>query len=54
MKNYFTPEWLSWVFTFAIIIPVLLIAVFARKNSPHQKQNLILGSIIFRTYPDDV
>lgn len=47
MKNYFTPEWLSWVFAFAIIIPVMLIAVFTRKNSPHQKQNLIFGSIIF-------
>lgn len=46
MKNYFTPEWLSWVFAFAIIIPVMMIAVFARKNSPHQKQNLVFGSII--------
>lgn len=46
MKNYFTPEWLSWVFAFAIIIPVMLIAAFARKNSPHERQNLVFGSII--------
>lgn len=46
MKNYFTPEWLSWFFVLAITIPVILIAVFARKNSLYQKQNLVFGSII--------
>jgi len=46
MKNYFTPEWLSWAFAFAIIVPVILIAAFARKYSPNQKQNLVFSSII--------
>lgn len=46
MKNYYTPDWLSLVFAFAIINPVILIVAFARKNSPQQKQNLIFGSII--------
>ena len=46
MKNYFTPEWLSWDFAFAIIIPVMLIAALARKNSPHEKQNFVFGNII--------
>jgi hypothetical protein len=46
MKNFHTPEWLSWVFASAIIIPVILIAAFARKNSPKQKKTLVFTSII--------
>ena len=48
MKNYFTPEWLSWFFVFAIITPVLLIASFAKRNSPPKKQNYVfVGILIF-------
>ncbi|WP_305952349.1 hypothetical protein [Emticicia oligotrophica] len=46
MKNYFTPEWLSWVFTFAISIPIILIASFAKRNSPPRKQNYVFIGII--------
>jgi hypothetical protein len=48
VKNYFTPEWLSWFFVFAIITPVLLIASFAKRNSPPKKQNYVfVGILIF-------
>jgi hypothetical protein len=46
MKNYYTPEWLSWVFPLAMIFPVIMIATFARKNSSTHQQNLVFGSII--------
>lgn len=45
MKNYFTPEWLSWVFAFAIIIPVMMLAFFARKNSSSKNQNQVFTGI---------
>lgn len=46
MKNYFTPEWLSWVFAFAIMIPIIMIASFAKKSSQPQKQNFVFGSVL--------
>lgn len=46
MKNYFTPEWLSWFFVFAIITPILLIASFAKRNSPPKKQNYVFVCIL--------
>jgi hypothetical protein len=46
MKNYYTPEWLSWVFPLAMIFPVIMIATFARKNSSTHQQSLVFGSIL--------
>jgi hypothetical protein len=46
MKTYYTPDFLSLIFGIAILIPIILIATFARKNSPTEKQNLIFVSII--------
>ncbi len=46
MKNYFTPEWLSWIFAFAIMIPVILISLFEKKNSPLQKQKQVFSVIL--------
>ncbi|MFY7909080.1 MAG: hypothetical protein ACOVO2_05990 [Emticicia sp.] len=46
MKTYYTPEWLSIVFIFAITIAVILIASAVRRNSPSQKQNLTFASVL--------
>jgi hypothetical protein len=46
MKNYYTPEWLSVIFVFAIAFPIFLIAHAAKQNAPHAKQNAVFYSII--------
>lgn len=46
MKTYYTPEWLSIVFLFAILIAVMLIALFAKRNSPSKKQNIVFVSVL--------
>lgn len=46
MKTYYTPDWLSIVFIFAISIAVILIASAAKRNSPPQKQNIVFVSVL--------
>lgn len=46
MKTYYTPEWLSIAFPFAILIAVMLISLFAKRNSPPQKQNSVFASVL--------
>lgn len=46
LKEYFVPEWVSILFLIAIPIPIILIALLARKASPTTKKNKVFYSIL--------
>lgn len=46
LKEYIVPEWVSILFLIAIPIPIILIALLARKASPIDKKNKVFYSIL--------